>query len=108
MSSLLKSGQWLPHNINRSCEFVGGRPPLKQRAADVGVIDTIVVGAVGDYRALGRTPKIPHLVWTAGVMDCFPRLLKCTPPGWVPAFAGTTEVGNLGRFDFVDGPSALC
>ena len=40
--------------------------------------------------------QITHLVWTNGVLDCF---RDCGGPpcrGWIPAFAGKTEVGDFG------------
>ena len=41
-------------------------------------------------------PWIPHLIGPAGVTDCFRCHRGAPHRGWIPAFAGMTEVGNLG------------
>ena len=43
--------------------------------------------------SLRFTPQIPHLIWTGGVLDCFRGCDGAPCRGWIPAFAGMTEVG---------------
>ena len=40
--------------------------------------------------------KIHRLVWTGGVLDCFRGCDRAPCRGWIPAFAGMTEVGDFG------------
>ena len=42
-------------------------------------------------------PEIHHLIWTGGVLDCFRGCDSAPCRGWIPAFAGMTEVGDFGR-----------
>ena len=42
-----------------------------------------------------RRTEIHHLIWTGGVLDCFRGCDGAPCRGWIPAFAGMTEVGGL-------------
>ena len=44
----------------------------------------------------GELAWIPHLIGPAGVTDCFRCHGGAPCRGWIPAFAGMTEVGDLG------------
>ena len=57
------------------------------------VYESIAVVATG---ARGHRSHIPHLVGKTGVTDCFRGGGGAPYRGWIPAFAGTTEVGDLG------------
>ena len=39
--------------------------------------------------------KIHRLIWTSGVLDCFRGCDRAPCRGWIPAFAGMTEVGDF-------------
>ena len=42
-----------------------------------------------------QTCEIHHLIWTGGVLDCFRGCDGAPCRGWIPAFAGMTEMGDF-------------
>ena len=48
------------------------------------------------HRQMTRHTQIHHLIGPGGVMDWFPGHDCASCRGWIPAFAGTTEVGDCG------------
>ena len=90
---------WYAERTTKSALVISAKP--RERiiwrcgSCALGRWETIPAWGIG--QGSRHRAEIPHIIWTGGVLDCFRGCDGAPCRGWIPAFAGMTEVGDFGR-----------